>query len=106
MRTDEKSRSKAIRKVLYFQTMENKDYGTKVFFFTDDEDNIYVHYQISISRIKTAAGIREARLWYSMANKLKQGDKVLAAVVKRQMNNCEYAETAIYYNVDKILKVF
>ena len=105
MRTDEKSRSKAIRKVLYFQTMENKDYGTKVFFFTDDEDNIYVHYQISISRIKTAAGIREARLWYSMANKLKQGDKVLAAVVKRQMNNCEYAETAIYYNVDKILKV-
>ena len=74
-------------------------------FFLDDDDNIYVHYQISISRIKTAAGIREARVWYSMANKLKQGDKVLAACVKREMNNCEYAEKSVYYNVDKILKV-
>ena len=105
MRSDEKSISKTLRKVLYFQTVENKDYGTKVFFFTDDEDNIYVHYQISISRIKTSAGIKEARLWYSMANKLKKGDKVLAAVVKREMKNCEYAERSIYLNIDKILKV-
>ena len=106
MRTDEKAKSKTMRKTLYFQTMENKDYGTKAYFFTDDEDNIYVHYQVSISRIKTSAGIKEARLWYSMANKLKPGDKVLAAVVKREMNNCEYAEKSIYLNVDKILKVF
>ena len=106
MRTDEKSRTKTIRKVLYFQAVESKDYGTKAYFFTDDEDNIYVHYQISISRIKTSAGIREARVWYSMANKLKQGDKVLAACVKREMNNCEYAEKQTYLNVDKILKVF
>ena len=105
MRTDEKSKSKTLRKTLYFQTVENKDYGTKAYFFTDDDDSIYVHYQISISRIKTSAGIKEARLWYSMANKLKPGQKVLAAVVKREMNNCEYAEKSIYYNVDKILKV-
>ena len=105
MRSDERSRTKTIRKTLYFQTMENKDYGTKAYFFTDDEDNIYVHYQISISRIKTSAGIREARLWYSMTSKLKQGDKVLAAVVRRQMNNCEYAEKSVYFNVDKILKI-
>ena len=105
MRTDEKSKSKTMRKTLYFQTMENKDYGTKAYFFTDDDDNIYVHYQISISRIKTSAGIREARLWYSMANKLKQGDKVLAAVVRREMNNCEYAEKQTYLNVDRILKI-
>ena len=105
MRTDEKAKSKTMRKTLYFQTMENKDYGTKAYFFTDDEDNIYVHYQISISRIKTAAGIREARLWYSMANKLKKGNKVLAAVVRREMNNCEYAEKQSYLNVDKILKI-
>ena len=105
MRTDEKAKSKTMRKTLYFQTMENKDYGTKAYFFTDDDDNIYVHYQVSISRIKTAAGIREARLWYSMANKLKQGDKVLAAVVKREMHNCEFAEKQTYLNVDKILKV-
>ena len=105
MRSDEKRKSQTIRKILYFQTVENKDYGTKVYFFTDDDDNIYVHYQISISRIKTPAGIKEARLWYSMANKLKPDDKVLAAVVKREMSRCEYAETAIYYNVDKILKV-
>lgn len=105
MRSDEKARSKTIRKVLYFQTVENKEYGTKAFYFLDEDDSMYIHYQISISRIKTAAGIREARLWYSMANNLKKGDKVLAAVVKRQMKNCEYAETDIYYNVDKILKV-
>ena len=105
MRSDEKSKSKAIRKVLYFQTVEAKDYGTKVFYFVDDDDNIYVHYQVSISRIKTAAGVREARIWYSMANKLKPGDKVLAAVVKRQMNNCEFAEKSVYLNIDKILKV-
>ena len=105
MRTDEKAKSKLMRKVLYFQTMENKDYGTKVFYFLDDDDNIYVHYQISISRIKTAAGIREARVWYSMANKLKQGDKVLAACCIRQMNGCEYSEKSVYYNVDKILKI-
>ena len=104
MRTDEKAKSKTMRKTLYFQTMENKDYGTKAYFFTDDDDNIYVHYQISISRIKTAAGIREARLWYSMANKLKKGDRVLAAIVQRQMNGCEYAEKQTYLNVDKILK--
>ena len=104
MKSDEKSRSKTIRKVLYFQTVESKDYGTKVFYFLDDEDTIYVHYQISISRIKTSAGIREARLWYSMANKLKKGDKVLAACVRREMNNCEYAEKQTYLNVDKILK--
>ena len=48
MRTDEKAKSKTMRKTLYFQTMENKDYGTKAYFFTDDDDNIYVHYQISI----------------------------------------------------------
>ena len=106
MRSDEKSKSKLVRKVLYFQAVEARDYGTKAYFFTDDEDNIYVHYQISISRIKTAAGIREARLWYSMANKLKKGNKVLAAVVRREMNNCEYSEKSVYYNVDKILKVF
>ena len=106
MRTDEKAKSKTMRKTLYFQTVENKDYGTKVFFFLDDEDNIYVHYQVSLSRIKTSAGIKEARLWYSMANKLKKGDKVLAAVVKRQMKNCEYAETDTYYNVDRLLTVF
>ena len=105
MRSDEKAKSKTMRKTLYFQTMENKDYGTKVFFFTDDNDSIYVHYQISISRIKTAAGIREARLWYSMTSKLKPGDKVLAACCIRQMNNCEYAEKSIYLNVDKVLKV-
>ena len=105
MRSDEKAKSKTMRKTLYFQTMENKDYGTKVYFFTDDEDNIYVHYQVSISRIKTSAGIKEARLWYSMANKLKKGDKVLAACVKREMNNCEDAEESVYYNIDKILKV-
>ena len=105
MRTDEKAKSKTMRKTLYFQTMENKDYGTKAYFFTDDDDNIYVHYQISISRIKTSAGIREARIWYSMANKLKQGDRILAAVVKRQMNGCEYAEKQTYLNVDRILKI-
>ena len=105
MRSDEKAKSKTMRKTLYFQAVENKDYGTKAFYFLDDEDSIYVHYQISLSRIKTSAGIREARLWYSMANKLKQGDKVLAACVKRDMNNCEYAEKSVYYNVDKILKV-
>ena len=105
MRTDEKAKSRTIRKTLYFQTMENKDYGTKAYFFTDDDDNIYVHYQVSISRIKTSAGIREARLWYSMCNNLKKGDKVLAACVKRQMNNCEYAEKQTYLNIDKILKV-
>ena len=105
MRSDEKAKSKTMRKTLYFQTMENKDYGTKAYFFTDDDDNIYVHYQISISRIKTSAGIREARVWYSMANKLKKGDKVLAAVVKREMNNCEYAEKQTYLNVDRILKI-
>ena len=106
MRSDEKSKSKLVRKVLYFQAVEARDYGTKAYFFTDDEDNIYVHYQISISRIKTSAGIREARIWYSMANKLKQGNRVLAAVVRREMNNCEYSEKSVYYNVDKILKVF
>ena len=105
MRTDEKARSKTMRKTLYFQTMENKDYGTKVFYFLDDEDNIYVHYQVSISRIKTAAGIKEARLWYSMANNLKKGDRVLAACCTRQMNNCEYAQRSVYYNIDKILKI-
>ena len=105
MRTDEKAKSKTLRKTLYFQAVENKDYGTKAYFFTDDDDNIYVHYQISISRIKTSAGIREARVWYSMANKLKKGDKVLAACVKREMNNCEYAEKSIYYNVDRLISV-
>ena len=105
MRTDEKAKSKTIRKTLYFQTMENKDYGTKAYFFTDDDDNIYVHYQISISRIKTSAGIKEARVWYSMTNNLKKGDKVLAACVKREMNNCEYAEKQTYLNVDRILKI-
>ena len=105
MRSDEKSISKPVRKTLYFQTVESKDYGTKAYFFTDDEDNIYVHYQISISRIKTSAGIKEARLWYSMCNKLKKGDRVLAACCKREMKNCEYAEKSVYYNVDKILKV-
>ena len=105
MRTDEKAKSKTMRKTLYFQAVENKDYGTKAYFFTDDDDNIYVHYQISISRIKTAAGIREARLWYSMTNKLKPGDTVLAACVKREMNNCEFAEKSVYYNVDKLISV-
>ena len=105
MRTDEKAKSQTMRKTLYFQAVENKDYGTKAYFFTDDDDNIYVHYQVSISRIKTSAGIREARIWYSIANKLKQGDKVLAACVKREMNNCEFAEKQTYLNVDKILKV-
>ena len=105
MRSDEKSKSKTIRKVLYFQTLEDRNYGTKAYFFTDDDDNIYVHYQISISRIKTSAGIREARLWYSMTNNLKPGDKVLAAVVRRQMNGCEYSEKQTYLNVDKILKI-
>ena len=105
MRTDEKAKSKTMRKTLYFQAVQNKDYGTKAYFFTDDDDNIYMHYQISISRIKTAAGIKEARVWYSMANKLKPGDKVLAAVVKREMNNCEYAEKSVYYNVDRLITV-
>ena len=105
MRSDEKAKSKTMRKTLYFQAVENRDYNTKAYFFTDDDDNIYVHYQVSISRIKTSAGIKEARLWYSMANKLKKGDKVLAACVKREMARCEYAEKSVYYNVDKILKV-
>ena len=105
MRSDEKSKSKNKKKTLYFQAVESKDYGTKVFYFLDDDDTIYVHYQISISRIKTAAGVREARVWYSMANKLKKGDRVLAACVKREMKNCEYAEKQSYLNVDKILKV-
>ena len=105
MRTDEKAKSKTMRKTLYFQTVENKEYGTIAYFFTDDDDNIYVHYQVSISRIKTSAGIREARVWYSMANKLKKGDRVLAACVKREMSRCEFAEKQTYYNIDKILKV-
>ena len=105
MRSDEKSKSKLVRKTLYFQAVENKEYGTKAFYFVDEEDSIYVHYQITISRIKKAAGIKEARLWYSMVSKLKKGDKVLAAVVRRQMNNCEFAERSVYYNIDKILKV-
>ena len=105
MRSDEKAKSKTLRKTLYFQAVENRDYGTKAYFFTDDDDNIYVHYQISISRIKTSAGIKEARVWYSMTKTLKPGDKVLAACVKREMHNCEYAEKQTYLNIDKILKV-
>lgn len=105
MRTDEKSKSQTMRKTLYFQTVEARDYGTKVYYFLDDDDNIYVHYQISISRIKTSTGVREACLWNRMTNKLKKGDKVLAAVVKREMNNCQYAEKQSYLNIDKILKV-
>lgn len=62
MRTDEKAKSKTMRKTLYFQAVENKDYGTKAYFFTDDDDNIYVHYQVSISRIKTSAGIKRSAL--------------------------------------------
>lgn len=105
MRSDEKARSKTIRKVLYFQTVENKEYGTKAFYFLDEDDSMYIHYQISISRIKTAAGVREARAWYSMANKLKPGDKVLAACVRREMNNCEFAQKSVYYNVDRLISV-
>ena len=105
MRSDEKAKSKTMRKTLYFQAVENKDYGTKAYFFLDDDDNIYVHYQISISRIKTSAGIREARIWYSMANNLKKGDKVLAACVRREMNGCEYSEKSVFYNVDKLISV-
>ena len=46
MRSDEKARSKTIRKVLYFQTVENKEYGTKAYYFLDEDDSMYIHYQI------------------------------------------------------------
>lgn len=72
--------------------------------FSDESGNIAIHYQISPELLTDKKQIGLARLFNTKMNKMKVGDICLAICKCREVLEEGYNKSAMYLNVDRILK--
>lgn len=75
-----------------------------VFEFSDESGNIAIHYQIRPELLTDKKQIGLARLFNTKMSKIKVGDICLAICKCREVLEPGYNQSAMYLNVDKIIK--
>ena len=72
--------------------------------FEDQSGNIGIHYQIKPELLTDKKQIGLARLFNTKMGKIKVGDICLVIACCREIHEEKYSKSAMYLNVDKILK--
>lgn len=72
--------------------------------FEDQSGNIGIHYQIKPELLTDKKQIGLARLFNTKMGKIKVGDICLVIACCREVHEEKYSQSAMYLNVDKILK--
>lgn len=72
--------------------------------FSDESGNIAIHYQINPELLTDKKQIGLARLFNTKMSKIKVGDICLAICKCREVLEEGYDQSAMYLNVDRILK--
>ena len=99
MRADENRSSKKFKIVLTWNSVEDRDDGTKVFHFTDEKTGDgYIHYQIKASKCANPAAAKMARAFISKMKKYNIGDRLRCEAIFREMN-----DGCIHRDVDNVL---
>ena len=99
MRADENKVSNKFKITLTWNSVEDRDDGTKVFRFTDEKTGEgYIHYQIKASKCANPIAAKMARAFISKIRKYKVGDRLRVEAVYREMN-----DGSIFRDVDNVL---
>lgn len=103
MRSDEVRTSENFTKYLKF--INSYEDGKYIAYeFTDESGNPAIHYQLNPELIEDKKAKGMARLWNTKISKLHIGDICLAICRCREVLEPGYNQSAMYLNVDKILK--
>lgn len=99
MRADEVNTSKKFKITLTWNSVEEKEDGTKVFRFTDEKTGDgYIHYQIKASKCANPTAAKMARAWLTKMKKYSIGDRLKCEAIFREMN-----DGMIHRDVDNVL---
>lgn len=99
MKADESRTSKKFKIVLTFNSVEDREDGTKVFRFTDEKTGDgYIHFQVKPSKCANPAAAKMARAWLTKMKKYNIGDRLRVEAMFREMN-----DGCIYRDVDNVL---
>lgn len=103
MKRDEIRTSATFQKLMKFTN--STDCGKYILYeFTDESGNVGLHYQLKLELLDDKKQIGQARLWQTKVSKLKIGDICLAICCCREVLESGYNQSAMYLNVDRILK--
>lgn len=99
MRADENKVSNKFKITLTWNSVEDRDDGTKVFRFTDEKTGDgYIHYQIKASKCTNPIAAKMARAWLTKMKKYSVGDRLKCEAVFREMK-----DGMIHRDVDNVL---
>ena len=99
MRADENRVSNKFKITLTWNSVEDRDDGTKVFHFTDEKTGDgYIHYQIKASKCANPTAAKMARAWLTKMKKYSVGDRLKCEAVFREMK-----DGMIHRDVDNVL---
>lgn len=103
MRSDEVRTSENFTKYLKF--INSYEDGKYIAYeFTDESGNPAIHYQLNPELIEDKKAKGMARLWNTKISKLHIGDICLAICKCREVHQDGYNQSAMWLNVDRILK--
>ncbi len=103
MRKDEVRTSENFTKYMKFiNSYEDGKYTA--YEFADESNNMGIHYQIKPELLTDKKQIGLARLFNTKMGKIKIGDICLVICKCREVHEDGYNQSAMYLNVDKILK--
>jgi hypothetical protein len=103
MKRDEIRTSELFTK--YMRYTNSTDCGKYILYeFTDESNNVGLHYQIKPELLEDKKQIALARLFNTKASKLHVGDICLVICKCREVHEENYDKSAMYLNVDRILK--
>lgn len=103
MRSDEVRTSENFTKYLKF--INSYDDGKYTAYeFSDESGNLAIHYQIRPELLTDKKQIGLARLFNTKMSKIKVGDICLAICKCREVHQDGYNQSAMYLNVDHIIK--
>ena len=99
MRADENKVSNKFKITLTWNSVEDRDDGTKVFRFTDEKTGDgYIHYQIKASKCANPIAAKMAKAWLTKMKKYSVGDRLKCEAVFREMK-----DGMIHRDVDNVL---
>jgi hypothetical protein len=103
MRKDEVRTSESFTKYLKF-TSSYEDGKYIAYEFIDQSGNLAIHYQIKPELLTDKKQIGLARLFNTKMGKIKAGDICLTICKCREVHEDGYSQSAMYLNVDKVIK--
>lgn len=99
MKADENKVSNKFKITLTWNSVEDREDGTRVFRFTDEKTGDgYIHYQIKASKCANPIATKMAKAWLTKMKKYNIGDRLKCEAVFREMK-----DGMIHRDVDNVL---